>query len=333
MSDSVISLGCGAWCVECPNKRCGYKYTREETRISHCPKCNTYRGCMEMDCKVHCGANCKNCVACEYKYGKDSPLEKCPKCGRSRKCPNPKVTNRNTCRMHGGTAKRGPASHKWKGKGIYSKAMPRAVQKNFEQIITDPTLLVMRREIALLSHRSEELLARIYDQDDEDGPKASAERWRAVQKTWREYQRAISMDDAEAVNSYREELTSLIAGGTADYDAWEEIERISERIRKLKASESKRLVEQHQIYTAEQMMAYMAAAADAVLEGMIEFQKQLAAIVTDQGILDDIARKQIGAIAERLDRISTLRDEPTTESGQQPPDSPVRGLLTTSISN
>lgn len=332
MSDRVISLVCGAWCKECPN--CAYQYAREEVGQSRCPECSTYRGCMEVNCQKHCGANCKNCMACEYKYPKDSDLEKCPNCGRSRKCPNSKVTNRPTCRMHGGSRKqpRGAAHKGFKG-GIYSKVMPKDVRRNFQSIESDPTLLVMRREIALLTHRTEELLARIYDQKEEDAPVASAERWRSTRTAWKGYLRAISMDDTEAVSDYKEQLNELIDGGLADYDAWEEIERIAERIRKLKAAESKRLVEQHQIYTAEQVMAYMAAAGDAVIEEMGLLKELLMQLVADKGKLDEVTQQYFNAVAERLERISALRNESPSPVGGHAADSSERRLLTTSLSD
>ena len=90
---------------------------------------------------------------------------------------------------------RGVRSKSFKGK-LYSKALPHHVARNVERIQADPELLVMRRDIAVLTHRVEELLARVYavtegeeGEDAGEGPKASAERWRQVRQHWRDYKR------------------------------------------------------------------------------------------------------------------------------------------------
>lgn len=309
MPDRPLTL-CRAWTKECAG--CGYHYTREQVRLSNCPACHHTRACQEYDCKTHCQATLRNCP-CGHRFGgKDNPEIECPVCTRPRVCPVPRVSGTSACRMHGGASVRSLRSKQFRT-GIYAKAMPKGVQRNFEAISKDPELLVMRKEIALLTHRVEELLERVYREGGEgepEGPVASAERWREVKKHWREYKLASRSAKGEDKAAFHFDLLDeLIAAGAADYDAWEEIERIADRIRKLKAAESRRIVEQHQVYTAEQLAVFMASISAVAIE------------VITQNIEEGERQNTIlSELADRLESIALADSNAASEGTLTAPD-------------
>ncbi|CAN5692268.1 hypothetical protein BH24GEM1_BH24GEM1_31800 [soil metagenome] len=72
-------------------------------------------------------------------------------------CRSPAVTGRATCRMHGGTAPRGVASHSWRH-GRYSKAVPARLLASYQDALGDPDLVALRDELALTDARMQEVL-------------------------------------------------------------------------------------------------------------------------------------------------------------------------------
>lgn len=80
-------------------------------------------------------------------------------------CRNPAVAGRTTCRMHGGTVRRGAASPNARPGGRYSRILPEVARELMEKRRDDADVSSQRDVVLLLDHRIEEILARGYGTD------------------------------------------------------------------------------------------------------------------------------------------------------------------------
>jgi hypothetical protein len=167
------------------------------------------------------------------------------------RCKKDAIPGRVVCHMHGGRSPTGIASPQYKH-GRYSRGMPVRLRARYEQATTDPKLLELREEIALLDARAGDLLSRV------DTGESGA--------LWRELMQARAMllaarragnaeEQAEALNA----ILDLINQGHTDYRAWSEVGSVLEARRRMVESERRRLVEMQQMITSEQAMLLIGA--------------------------------------------------------------------------
>jgi hypothetical protein len=83
-------------------------------------------------------------------------------------CTQPVCRGRTKCRLHGGRSRRGLAAPAWKG-GRYSKALPPDLVDAYERARTDPELLALRDELALVDARLNALLERLAEGETSTG--------------------------------------------------------------------------------------------------------------------------------------------------------------------
>lgn len=164
--------------------------------------------------------------------------------------------NNGRCRLHGGKSLAGVASATFKT-GRYSKYMPERLLERYEQSVDDPELLNMRHELSLLDARLTDLLERV------DTEEARA-LWEEARKSHDEMKRMLLNEDYGGLMVALEKLDRSVGTGLADYDAWNEIEKLIEQRRKLVEAEQKRLVAMQQMVSSEQVMVLIAALVDTV---------------------------------------------------------------------
>jgi hypothetical protein len=142
-----------------------------------------------------------------------------------RPCKNRPVTGSTRCRMHGGKSKpAGPLHHNWKT-GRYSGALDGLeIQDGYIVARTDPTLLELREEIALLVAKQQERLEGL-----RTGESPAA--WEAL---------AVLVDKARAAADKPIELAAVLdqmadvtANGVGEAAIWDEFAQGAEQIRKL----------------------------------------------------------------------------------------------------
>lgn len=171
--------------------------------------------------------------------------------------------------MHGGKAKSGIASATYKD-GRYSKVLPTRMVERYNAAITDPELLNLSAEIAVVDSRLSDLLIRVETGDAGDV-------WDKLAKARHKYADASLKADISEMGAQLDAMCALIDRGAADIAAWREIHSVLEQRRRLVESERKRLVEQEQMLTLHEAMTFFNAVASAVKNN-----------VTDRSVLANI---------------------------------------------
>lgn len=166
-------------------------------------------------------------------------------------CRRRAVTGKQVCQVHGGVSLSGPASGTFKT-GRYSKVLPVRLAARYQEAASDPDLLALREDIALLDSRLADVLGRV-----DTGEAGSL--WRLARDEFATLDAAIKDSDAKALTASMGRLRGLLGKGVSDYAAWGEIGDLLEQRRKLVESERKRLVELQQMMTTEQAMTLVAA--------------------------------------------------------------------------
>jgi len=175
------------------------------------------------------------------------------------------------CRIHGGKSLAGPASPSYKH-GRYSRYLPSHLVERYQEAITDPELLALRDEIALVDVRLAALLQRI-----DTGETTSL--WSKLLAIHIQMQQALAGEDDEVFQNAFQALGATIECGGREDDTWIAINRQLEQRRKLVESERKRLVEMQQMITAEQAMILLTAVVDVIRQNVTD-RDTLASIST-----------------------------------------------------
>lgn len=170
------------------------------------------------------------------------------KCGAKTKsgspCQLPPVAGRNRCKYHGGkTPVAGPDHPTWKH-GRYSKAIPKGLKSLLEQAASDPDLLNLRDEIAVLQVAIADSLATL-----ENVTSVQVSSLREAAKSVRE---------AEGTDAYDAALASLLTlceSASSASDQWHKIADLAERKARLVSAEHKRSVELEQMIPASRLYA------------------------------------------------------------------------------
>jgi hypothetical protein len=200
------------------------------------------------------------------------------------------MAGKNVCYHHGGKSQVGAAVATFKD-GRYSKYLPERLAERYQEAASDPELLSLREDVALLDARLSQLLARA-------GTGESAEAWARVQKALKNLRKAEAGGKPERKREARFELEDAIEAGGKDIEVWAEIGDHLERRRKLTESERKRLVDMEQMVRADQAMAFVAAVVSSV-RAHVEDPKTLAAISRDIAAIvhQDVSGGRAGALS------------------------------------
>ena len=96
-----------------------------------------------------------------------------------KQCKGWSVPGRTVCYQHGGATPRGMALPQTKT-GRYSRDLPTRLAARYQESLSDPDLLALREEIALIDARLGDLLKRVDSGE-------SGVLWDLLQKTYREF--------------------------------------------------------------------------------------------------------------------------------------------------
>lgn len=173
-------------------------------------------------------------------------------------CKNHAVTGYKVCRFHGaGNVHKGRPGGRPRTSGRYSKYLPERLVERYEEAATDPELLAMRDDVALLDTRLADMLKRV-----ESGE--SGKVWELLGSAYASLQVARNNGDGEGFAIALSEIGDAIRRGRGDYAAWSEILEILESRRRLVESERKRLVEMQQMITAERAVILITAIVEVI---------------------------------------------------------------------
>lgn len=188
------------------------------------------------------------------------------------RCTRPAMIGRTVCYHHGGKTLTGTAAPGFKT-GRYSKYLPTRLIERYEEAASDPDLLGLREDIALLDSRLSDLLKRVDTGE-------SGALWNKARSALTAFNAARTAGDATAMQEALTDLQRAISRGVSDYAAWHEIGDVIEQRRKLVESERKRLIELQQILTIEKAMLLVGALSEIVRRHVAD-RGQLAAISQD----------------------------------------------------
>lgn len=192
-------------------------------------------------------------------------------------CPNRPVLGRERCRMHGGTARRGPDSPAWKGRG-HSRDLPTRLADRVEGAMRDPELTSMLHEIAVTTARIDEL----YGQFD-TGEAGSA--WRSAaaaaadaRLAGADVKKLVSepVPDGDEVGKALERLTQSLdkfdhamAAGEHERSLWHEIFEVHKHRGRLVEVELKREERLEQNISARQAVTLLGVVKQVLLKYLV----------------------------------------------------------------
>ena len=186
------------------------------------------------------------------------------------------VHGRTVCYVHGGaTPAPGPLHPNFRH-GRYSKVVPREVASLYHAGLTDPNLLEMTDELALLNARTGQLLQRT-------GSGESETRWRDAQEMMRAVLSFDAQGDAENLSEAIAELGKIVFGKN-DYEGWREVIGVIDMRRKIASVERARLQAAKQTVTVAQLLGFAGAVAG----------------IINSRVADPVLRSQIAEDMRRL---------------------------------
>lgn len=106
----------------------------------------------------YCNRRTRQCNQCGHRYTKaEYELWICPECGHDRHCQQPVKIPGAACKHHGGASPKGVASPQFIH-GRHSRYLPERIRERYLEALSDPELLNLSAEIALIDQRIGELV-------------------------------------------------------------------------------------------------------------------------------------------------------------------------------
>lgn len=273
-ADGVRICGAeGRMCV------CGH-HQRDHARL---PPANTRRGaCTNEECVATGGAcGAFDGLACEVSIG---------------------LMPNGRCTRHGGQSLSGMAAPGWRGRGM-SRVLPERLLDHYHEALNDPDLLSLRTEIALQRALLTDLLDRL--REGEHVPRAAFTATAALGRAWRAFNdayRSGSPDRLAAALTGLDEGVRGVVGAMeparSEADLRVEVRATTKELERLARSENSRLVDLHNMITAERALALQHASVQALLD-------VLEANVPDVAVRTKIRREAAGRLAELAGRGAT----------------------------
>jgi hypothetical protein len=200
-----------------------------------------------------------------------------PQCGaRTRAgtpCARHPVPGATRCKLHGGLSPRGIASPTFKH-GRHSRHLPTRLAARYQAAMTDPQLLELRSEVALMDARVDDLLSRIAAGN-------SADAWEAAQTAYADLLSASRSTDRLAATAALDALGAAL-NGRDDAALWAEVSEVVDLRRRLVESERKQMIASEQFVAVAEIMSLMGAIVASVRAHVTDSQAR-AAITRDIG--------------------------------------------------
>lgn len=194
-------------------------------------------------------------------YGMKGQARRCAakRRGIDQRCKNRAVTGCNVCRIHGGKSKRGSESGAFKD-GSMSNYVPKNLFAKWESARSDPELLSLQNDAALLSTRTAELLENL-----ESNPPP----WIEAEKMMQEVEKASTLTDK---HDKLKELKRIILDGAAASSqylaSWRELREVAIEKSRLTVAELKRMKTLSEYMSGKDARALVASVLGAVKENV-----------------------------------------------------------------
>ena len=195
-----------------------------------------------------------------------SPLRKKP----GRFCQRWPLVGRERCGLHGGLTPRGPESANYKH-GLRSDYMPSALAIKYTQALSDPTLLNLDKDVALIESRLMQLLAEL------ESPGAG---WPSIIKGASQIEAARGSGDVNALKEALDGLLSAIKSGESEQNRWIEIGALIEARRRIIDTIGKQQIRAQEALTLDRASVLFSALARAVTRNVSD-KVALERVLTD----------------------------------------------------
>jgi hypothetical protein len=182
-------------------------------------------------------------------------MDRVPKCGaHSRRTGKPctQIAMPNgRCRLHGGKSLAGIASPTYKD-GMRSKfpGLPISLAEAYERGRTDPELLNLTDEIALIYARLREIVTKIDIEDAE-------ERWKMLREKLKEFDDARARKDGYAYGQALAALHEIASEGGKDFMVWNDFLKTFAAYQKAIQQEQKRRMDMHALISTDQAVGFI----------------------------------------------------------------------------
>ena len=206
-------------------------------------------------------------------------------------CKKTPIKGKRRCRLHGGRSLAGVASGAFKH-GRYSRYLPKGLRKQYEQTKHDPQLLSHEPDLRLMDVRLQNLLNELGKSD----PRKAIE---TIKASWGLFQRSRTvpgMNPAEYLDKVGE---AILAHQNQANEIWDSIERVTEQRRKLLESETRRIQQNANSMSGEQILALIEYIVDVLRESVQKYADRLIA----SKILNQVTT-DIGVVVSRPDQAS-----------------------------
>lgn len=171
-----------------------------------------------------------------------------------RQCEVRAMIKKTVCQTHGGRTPSGAASTSFKT-GRWSKDLDARLGKRYEEALAYQDLLDLREPIALTVARIGELLG---------DPAAAGETLDNLMDHLQGIEKAFTEQDANGVVLGLRQMKGAIGGAKRSIRVYRQVDRLTEQLRKLVDSESRRQIQAAQMITVTQAVTIMTAHASDV---------------------------------------------------------------------
>jgi hypothetical protein len=203
-------------------------------------------------------------------------------------CTNVVVRGKTKCRMHGGKSLSGLASPNYRT-GRYSKHLPAQLAQRAEEARTNPRLLSLEDDIALLEAR----LAQLLEQVDTG---ESGARWQALREAMEAFSVAQAGGDMAAMEAQWRRMRQVVHEGAAAADVWAEVVKVLAERRGQIQTQVKTLQGLQQMVTTQQVTLMLGA----VMQALVEATRQYADQASGRAILT--------YVGDEMTRLATLEE-------------------------
>lgn len=192
------------------------------------------------------------------------------------KCKQRAMAN-GRCYLHGGKSLSGIASPKFKT-GRYSKYLPAQLQDRYQEAVSDPDILSLNEDVALLRSLVFKHLESMSTGDTHPS-------WKLAYSALQKLKKAIATGDGVYLSSAMEEMEAVITPNYRAAVAEDKVTGYIDQLGRIADKERRLLIDRQQVITVERMMLMITAIA-AIVKQHVDDRNTLRDIQTDiQGLL------------------------------------------------
>ena len=185
------------------------------------------------------------------------------------------------CRVHGGATPSGHALPQTTH-GRYSKQLPTRLAARYEEARSDPELLALRDDIALLDTRLASVVEALDTGESQEAWAVLGSAWRTFEEQWQTL--LDTGEPPEEMERTVEQIGKIVTDGMSQGYIWNEIRGLLKERAALVANDRQRLVQMQQMITAEQALVMLGSIVDTV-KRHVRDRDTLAAISAELGKL------------------------------------------------